>query len=84
MTTRAPALPAQARRATIIAATLPLFLERVANISSRQITGVAGIAARMLVCVSSDKEPVVLAALRSAFDPEPIARDRGNRTFAPV
>src|SRR6185437_10931544 len=44
MSTRAPAMRAEERRAAIIAATLPLLLERGTNISTRQIAETAGIA----------------------------------------
>jgi AcrR family transcriptional regulator len=74
MTTRALALPAEARRAAIIAATLPLLLERGANVSTRQIAEAAGIAEGTIFGVFSDKEAVVQAALRAAFDPEPTER----------
>jgi len=74
VTTRAPALPAEQRRQAIIAATLPLLLERGANVSTREIADAAGIAEGTIFGVFPDKEAVVQAALRAAFDPEPTER----------
>jgi AcrR family transcriptional regulator len=74
VTTRAPALPPEQRRQAIIAATLPLLLERGANISTREIADAAGIAEGTIFGVFPDKEAVVQAALRAAFDPEPTER----------
>ncbi len=74
VTTRAPALPAEQRRQAIIAATLPLLLERGANVSTREIADAAGIAEGTIFGVFPDKESVLQAALRAAFDPEPTER----------
>lgn len=74
MTTRAPALPAEERRAAIIAATLPLLLERGANVSTREIAEAAGIAEGTIFGVFPDKDAVVQAVVRAAFDPEPTER----------
>ena len=74
VTTRAPALPAEQRRQAIIAATLPLLLERGANVSTREIADAAGIAEGTIFGVFPDKVAVVQAALRAAFDPEPTER----------
>ena len=74
MTTRAPALPPEERRAAIVAATLPLLIERGANVSTRQIAEACGIAEGTIFGVFPDKEAVVQAALTAAFDPEPTER----------
>jgi AcrR family transcriptional regulator len=74
VTTRAPALPPDERRAAIVAATLPLLIERGANLSTRQIAEACGIAEGTIFGVFPDKEAVVQAALAAAFDPEPTER----------
>ncbi len=74
MTTRAPALPAEERRAAIIAATLPLLIERGPNLSTREIAEAAGIAEGTIFGVFPDKESFLQAALLAAFDPEPTER----------
>jgi AcrR family transcriptional regulator len=71
MATRAPALPAEERRAAIIAAALPLLLERGANVSTRQIAEAAGIAEGTIFGVFPDKDALVEAVLQAALDPEP-------------
>jgi len=74
VTTRAPALPADERRAAIIAATLPLLLQRGANVSTRQIAEAAGVAEGTIFGVFPDKDAVVQAVVQAAFDPEPTER----------
>src|SRR2546423_13083334 len=75
MPTRAPALPPAGRRAAIVAATLPLLLQRGANVSTREIADAAGIAEGTIFGVFPDKEAVVQAVLRAALDPEPTERE---------
>ena len=71
MSTRAPALPPGERRAAIIAAALPLLLERGANVSTRQIAEAAGVAEGTIFGVFPDKDSLVQAVLVAAIDPAP-------------
>lgn len=82
MSARAPALPAEERRSSIIAAALPLFLEQGATVTSRQIAEAAGVAEGTIFAVFRDKQAIVRAAVEAALDPEPTERalaaiDRG-------
>jgi AcrR family transcriptional regulator len=70
--TRAPAMPAEARRDAIVRATLPLLLERGLAVSTRQIAEAAGIAEGTIFRVFPDKDAVIQAAVELAFDPEPV------------
>ena len=74
MSQRAPALPAEERRAAIVAATLPLLLERGLSVSTKQIAEAAGIAEGTIFRVFPDKDAVVRAAVELAFDPEQTER----------
>ena len=75
MPARAPAMPADERRAAIIAATLPLLLERGTNISTRQIAEAACIAEGTIFSVFKDKDAVVQAVVDAALDPAPTERE---------
>ncbi|HSD89860.1 MAG TPA: helix-turn-helix domain-containing protein [Kofleriaceae bacterium] len=68
---RANALPPDARRASIIAATLPLLRTYGRAVTTSQIAMAAGVAEGTLFRVFSDKEAMIAAAIGSAFDPKP-------------
>jgi len=80
---RAPALPAQQRRAAIVQAALPLLLERGEMVTTRQIADAAGIAEGTIFRVFADKDEVIAAVVDAALDPAPLERaleaiDRGG------
>ena len=68
---RASALPAEERRASIAAAALRLLLEHGTNITSRQIADAANVAEGTTFRVFADKEAVIRAAVDLALDPTP-------------
>src|SRR5689334_24075811 len=69
---RATALPAEERRSTIVAATLPLLLEHGDRVTSRQIAEAAGIAEGTIFRVFADKDEVIAAVVEAALDPAPL------------
>jgi AcrR family transcriptional regulator len=72
MATRATPLPPDARRASIIAATLPLLRRYGASVTTAQIAMAAGVAEGTLFRAFADKDALIGAAIKSAFDPEPV------------
>ncbi|MFE3203675.1 TetR/AcrR family transcriptional regulator [Embleya sp. NPDC059237] len=69
---RAPSLEPEERRAAIIAATLPLLLERGVSVTTQQIARAAGVAEGTIFSVFPDKHSLVHAAVLSGFEPTPI------------
>jgi AcrR family transcriptional regulator len=72
---RAAPLPPEARRASIIAATLPLLRSHGNAVTTAQIAMAAGIAEGTLFRVFADKETLINAAICTAFDPAPTERE---------
>src|SRR5512146_30593 len=83
---RAQPLPPDARRASIIEATLPLLRIHGRAVTTSQIAMAAGVAEGTLFRAFPDKEALISAAVCAAFDPAPseaelarIDRTRGLR-----
>ena len=71
MATRAAPLSPDARRASIVAATLPLLREHGASVTTAQIAYAAGVAEGTLFRAFEDKEALIHATIQAAFDPKP-------------
>lgn len=72
---RAAPLPPEVRRASIIAAALPLIRIHGTAVTTAQIAMAAGIAEGTLFRVFPDKDTLISAALQTAFDPAPAERE---------
>ncbi len=68
---RAAALPIEERRSAIVAATLPLFLEQGAAVTTREIAQAAGIAEGTIFRVFEDKTALLDAVIDAALDTAP-------------
>ena len=68
---RAAAMPAEERRAALVAATLPLLLAHGSGVTTRQIAEAAGVAEGTIFRVFPDKDALIQAAVETAFDPAP-------------
>ncbi len=82
---RAAALPLEERRTAIVAATLPLFLEQGAAVTTREIAQAAGIAEGTIFRVFDDKTALLDAVIEAALDPAPTdaAIERHRRRASP-
>lgn len=79
---RATPLPREERRASIIAAFVPLLLERGPSVTTRQIADAAGVAEGTIFKAFDDKDDLIGAAVDAITDPTPLeqtlaAIDRG-------
>jgi AcrR family transcriptional regulator len=71
-TKRAEAMPADERRAMIIAAMLPLLLQHGEMVTTRLVAEAAGIAEGTIFRVFADKDELIAAVVEHAADPTPV------------
>jgi AcrR family transcriptional regulator len=74
---RARPLPAEERRASLVAAAIPLIAEHGLKVTTKQIATAAGVAEGTIFRVFTDKTELIQAAINSAFDPEKTLADLG-------
>jgi len=83
VTQRAPALPAEERRASIIDATVPLLIRDGLQVRTTDIAAAAGIAEGTIFRVFPDKRALLIATIRAVCDSTEMDRaidaiDRGG------
>lgn len=66
---RARPLPPEERRASLVAAAIPLISEHGLKVTTKQIAQAAGVAEGTVFRVFADKTELIQAAISSAFDP---------------
>ncbi|HEY0253468.1 MAG TPA: TetR/AcrR family transcriptional regulator [Kofleriaceae bacterium] len=71
MATRAQPLSPDARRASIVAATLPLLKKHGPSLTTAMIAVAAGVAEGTLFRAFTDKDEIIQETIKSAFDPSP-------------
>lgn len=72
---RARPLPPEERRASLVAATIPLISEHGLKVTTKQIAQAAGVAEGTIFRVFTDKTELIQAAINCAFDPEQTLAD---------
>jgi AcrR family transcriptional regulator len=74
---RARPLPPDERRASLVAAAIPLISEHGLKVTTKQIAQAAGVAEGTIFRVFADKTELIQAAINSAFDPEQTLSELG-------
>ena len=74
---RARPLPPDERRASLVAATIPLIAEHGLKVTTKQIATAAGVAEGTIFRVFTDKTELIQAAISTAFDPDRTLADLG-------
>lgn len=68
---RAAPLPPSERRQSIVAAAMPLVLERGSSVTSRDLAAAAGVSEGTLFKVFDDKDALIRSVVESAIDQQP-------------